>query len=164
MKNLIFFIALCLILNSCLSYGYRTGGNYVFINGLSEADSIMYSDSLLKYHKYITMYFSDEGYKQKEYLELGTVEVTGAKYDNTEYLYDALKVLAWKMNAHAIINIKQYYKKVDRGYISFIELKNNVSDSYDAIVYKAVAIRFKTHHPDLVMKPIKLLSDSNSTY
>jgi hypothetical protein len=164
MKNLIFFIALCLILNSCLTYGYKTSGNYVFINGLSQSDSILYSDSLVKDYKNITMYFTDEGYKQREYLELGTVEVTGAMYDSQEQLYDALKTMAWKMGAHAIVNVKQYYKTENRGYISFIELKTTVNDTYSASVYKAVAIRFKTHHPDLVMKPIKLLSDSNSTY
>ncbi len=164
MKKLILLSIICLVFSSCLTYGDKMFGTHVYINNFSDADKELYSDSTVNFYKDLTMYLVDDSYKNKHFIELGTVEVIGSKYDSKSEILDALKLCASKMNAHALVDVKQFYQNRTSGYLSFIELKDYTLDTYSAPVYTAVAIRFKTHHPDLVMMPIKLSSDSNNTY
>lgn len=127
LKNLmlIFFI---IILQSCLmSYGKYTDSNYTPIT------SGQYENRTGR----IDIYFEGTTV-ERDYIEIGFVEVIGEEYDSNDILIAHLKYRAFQAGADAIINVKKNFKDRAKGYL--FDTEN--TDEYAAPVFTGTAIKY----------------------
>jgi hypothetical protein len=144
-RYFIFSIMLCIALDSCLSYGNGISSN---VDGSTyRTAALSYSDSMLYVYSDVQIFFSNKPMGNNlEYLELGTIELEGGQYTTDEEMMEKFKRDAYNMYAHAVISVKASFKTKTRGYYEIKDkrLKDNVVDTYQAMVYTGIAIRYKS--------------------
>jgi hypothetical protein len=147
-----------LLLFGCINYGNHISSE----NSIPYRDNLInvFDDSLLTTAKEVNVFFSEPIGVNLDYIELGALHVEGAQYTTDEEMLNTLKQAAFNIKAHAVIKTSASFKTKTSGYYTFKPLTNNVLDTFQAKMYKGIAIRFKSKSQDLIGKQMKWSADS----